>query len=160
MKIVSEELKPAHTICPNTVGRLLREQDYSLHGNAKELDRRSSPHRNEQFEYIQAQIQAFSEHGWPIMSVDTQKRELMGAFRNPGRVWSRQATRVNLYDFRSLTKGIASPYGVYDLTRNAGYIFVGTTTDTSEFVVDAIQFRQLQLDRSPLDQLRQDDSSD
>lgn len=137
---LSEKLKPAHTICPNTVGRLLRAQDYSLHVNAKELDGRSSPHRNEQFEYLQAQIQAFSEHGWPIISVDTKKRELIGAFRNPGRTWSRQATQVNIYDFRSLAKGIAIPYGVYDLTRNAGYIFVGTTTDTSEFAVDAIQW--------------------
>jgi hypothetical protein len=137
---LSEQLKPAHTICPNTVGRLLRAQDYSLHVNAKELDHRASPQRNEQFEYIQAQIQAFLEHGWPIISVDTKKRELIGAFRNPGRAWSRQATRVNIYDFRSLAKGIAIPYGVYDLTRNAGYIFVGTSADTSEFAVDAIQW--------------------
>lgn len=137
---LSEQLKPAHTICPNTVGRLLRAQDYSLHVNAKELDHRASPQRNEQFEYIQAQIQAFLEHGWPIISVDTKKRELIGAFRNPGRAWSRQATRVNIYDFRSLAKGIAIPYGVYDLTRNAGYIFIGTSADTSEFAVDAIQW--------------------
>lgn len=137
---LSEQLKPAHTLCPNTVGRLLREQDYSLHVNAKELDCRASPYRNEQFEYIQAQIQAFLEHGWPIISVDTKKRELIGAFRNPGRIWSRKATRVNIYDFRSLAQGIAIPYGIYDLTRNAGYIFVGTSADTSEFAVDAIQW--------------------
>jgi hypothetical protein len=137
---LSEQLKPAHTICPNTVGRLLREQGYSLNVNAKELDSRSSPQRNEQFEYIQAQIQAFLAHGWPIISVDTKKRELIGAFRNPGRVWSRKATRVNIYDFRSLAKGIAIPYGVYDLTRNAGYILVGMTADTSELAVDAIQW--------------------
>ena len=54
---LSEELKPAHTICPHTVGRLLAEQKHSLHVNAKELDRRACPHRNKQFEYIQAQIQ-------------------------------------------------------------------------------------------------------
>jgi hypothetical protein len=137
---LSEELKPAHTLCPNTVGRILREQDYSLHVNAKELDSRASPHRNEQFEYIQAQIKAFLEHGWPIISVDTKKRELIGAFRNSGRVWSRKATQVNMYDFRSLAKGIAIPYGVYDLTRNAGCVLVGTTADTSEFAVDAIQW--------------------
>jgi hypothetical protein len=137
---LSEELKPAHPISPHTVGRLLAEQKYSLHVNAKELDRRASPHRNEQFEYIQAQIQAFSAHGWPIISVDTKKREQIGAFRNQGRIWSRKAIRVNIYDFRSLAKGIAIPYGIYDLTRNAGYIFVGTTADTSEFAVDAIQW--------------------
>jgi hypothetical protein len=137
---LSEQLKPAHTVCPNTVGRLLRDQDYSLHVNVKELDRRSSPSRNEQFEYIQAQIQAFSEQGWPIISVDTKKRELIGAFRNPGRVWGLKPTRVNVYDFRSLAHGIAIPYGIYDLTRNAGYLYVGTTADTSEFAVDAIRW--------------------
>ena len=140
LRQLSEQLQPAHTVCPNTVGRLLREQQYSLHVNYKELDGRASPDRNEQFEYIQAQIQAFSEHGWPIISVDTKKRELIGAFRNPGRSWCQQPTRVNIYDFRSLAQGIAIPYGIYDLTRNAGYVFVGTTADTAEFAVDAIQW--------------------
>ena len=137
---LSKELKPAHTLCPHTVGRLLREQDYSLHVNYKELDGRASPHRNEQFEYIQAQIQAFLEQGWPIISVDTKKRELIGAFRNAGRVWCQKPTSVNIYDFRSLAHGIAIPYGIYDLTRNAGYVLVGTSADTSEFAVDAIQW--------------------
>jgi len=140
LRQLSEQLQPAHTVCPNTVGRLLREQQYSLHVNSKELDGRASPDRNEQFEYIQAQIQAFSEHGWPIISVDTKKRELIGAFRNPGRSWCQQPTRVNIYDFRSLAQGIAIPYGIYDLTRNAGYVLVGTTADTAEFAVDAIQW--------------------
>lgn len=140
LRQLSEQLQPAHTVCPNTVGRLLREQQYSLHVNSKELDGRASPDRNEQFAYIQAQIQAFSEHGWPIISVDTKKRELIGAFRNPGRSWCQQPTRVNIYDFRSLAQGIAIPYGIYDLTRNAGYVFVGTTADTAEFAVDAIQW--------------------
>jgi hypothetical protein len=140
LRQLSEQLKPAPTVCPNTVGRLLREPNYSLHVNHKELDGRASPDRSEQFAYIQAQIQAFSEHGWPIISVDTKKRELIGAFRNPGRIWCQQPTRVNIYDFRSLAQGIAIPYGIYDLTRNAGYVFVGTTADTAEFAVDAIQW--------------------
>jgi Rhodopirellula transposase DDE domain len=133
-------LKPAHQACPHTVGRLLRAQDYSLHVNYKELDGRASPNRNEQFEYIEAQIQAFLAKGWPIISIDTKKRELIGSFRNPGRVWCRKPTRVNVYDFRSLAAGIAIPYGIYDLARNAGYVFVGTSADTSEFAVDAIQW--------------------
>lgn len=137
---LSRELEPTHQICPHTVGRLLRAQKYSLHINYKELDGRASPQRNEQFEYIQAQIQAFLERGWPIISVDTKKRELIGSFRNAGRVWCKQPTRVNVYDFRSLAQGIAIPYGIYDLTRNAGYVLIGTSADTSEFAVDAIQW--------------------
>ena len=137
---LSEQLKPEHRACPHTVGRLLRAQAYSLHVDYKELDGRASPHRNQQFEYIQAQIEHFLEQGWPIISVDTKKRELIGCFRNPGRLWCRKAPRVNIYDFRSLAHGIAIPYGIYDLTHNAGYICVGTTADTSEFAVDAIQW--------------------
>jgi len=140
LRQLSKQLKPTHTVCPNTVGRLLCEQKYSLHVNYKELDGRASPDRNEQFEYIQAQIQAFSEQGWPIISVDTKKRELIGPFRNPGRLWCKKPTQVSIYDFRSLAKGIAIPYGIYDLTRHAGYMCVGTTADTSEFAVDAIQW--------------------
>jgi len=140
LRQLSQELGPAHQVSPHTVGRLLREQKYSLHVNYKELDGRASPHRNEQFEHIQAQIEAFLEKGWPIISVDTKKRELIGLFRNAGRVWCRTPTRVNIYDFRSLAQGIAIPYGIYDLTRNAGYVCVGTSADTSEFAVDAIQW--------------------
>lgn len=138
LRQLSKQLEPAHQVSPHTVGRLLDEQGYSLHVNHKELDERSSPDRNEQFEYIQAQIQAFLDHGWPIISVDTKKRELIGAFRNPGRVWCRQPTPVNIYDFRSQAKGIAIPYGIYDYMRDAGYINVGTSADTSEFAVDSI----------------------
>jgi len=121
---LSAQLKPAHQASPHTVGRLLRAQDYSLHVNYKALDGRASPQRNEQFAHIQAQIEAFSEKGWPIISVDTKKRELIGLFRNAGRVWCRKPTRVNIYDFRSLAQGIAIPYGIYDLTRNAGYVSI------------------------------------
>lgn len=140
LRQLSHALAKQHPISPHTVGRLLRQQEYSLHVNYKMLDSRASPQRNDQFEYIQAQIQTFLEHGWPIISVDSKKRELIGAFRNPGRVWCQQPTPVQIYDFRSLASGIAIPYGIYDLTRNRGYVYVGTTADTSEFAVDGIHW--------------------
>jgi hypothetical protein len=78
------------------------------------------------------------ERGWPVISVDTKKRELIGWFKNAGAIWCRDPHRVNMYDFRSLAKGVAIPYGIYDLARNAGFVFVGTSADTGEFAVDAI----------------------
>ena len=98
----------------------------------------SSPHRDEQFQYMQGQKQAFLQRGWPVIHVDTKKRELIGLFKNPGAVWCRDPHRVNVYDFRSLAEGIAIPYGIYDPVLNAGYVFVGTSADTPEFAVDAI----------------------
>ena len=76
------------------MGRLLRKQDYSLKVNRKQLGH-SSPDRDEQFCYLEAQKQAFIERGWPILHIDTKKRELIGVFKNPGAIWCRDPHRVN-----------------------------------------------------------------
>lgn len=137
LRQLSAVLGEVHPASPPTVARLLREQDYSLKVNRKQLAV-SSPYRDEQFQYLQAQKQTFLERGWPVISVDTKKRELIGRFKNAGAIWCRDPHWVNMYDFRSLAKGVAIPYGIYDLARNAGFVFVGTSTDTGEFAVDAI----------------------
>jgi hypothetical protein len=137
LRRLSETLAPEHSASPPTVGRLLDLRDYSRKVNRKQLAV-SSPYRDEQFQYMQGQKQAFFQCGWPILHVDTKKRELIGLFKNPGQVWCRDPHRVNVYDFRSLAEGIAIPYGLYDPRLNAGYVFVGTSADTPEFAVDAI----------------------
>ncbi len=134
---MSAALAPKHYASPPTVSRLLDVRDYSRKVNRKQLAL-SSPYRDEQFQYMQGQKQAFLQQNWPIIHVDTKKRELIGLFKNPGAVWCRDPHRVNVYDFRSLAKGIAIPYGIYDPVLNAGYVFVGTSADTPEFAVDAI----------------------
>ncbi len=128
---LSAALGKAHPASPPTVRRLLDTLDYSRKVNRKELAL-SSPHRNEQFEYRQAQKQAFIEQGWPVIYVDTKKRELIGLFKNAGTKWCRDPHRVNVYDFRSLAEGIAIPYGIYDSHHNAGSVYVGTSADTAE----------------------------
>jgi hypothetical protein len=59
--------------------------------------------------------------------------------------WSRMAEpiiapkgdpwRVNVHDFEDKKLGKVVPYGVYDVTTNAGFVSVGITSDTAEFVV-------------------------
>jgi len=136
---VSAALGEAHAASAPTVGRLLDLLDYSRKVNHKELAL-SSPHRDEQFLYLQAQKQAFCEQGWPVIYVDTKKRELIGWFKNAGAIWCRDPHRVNVYDFRSLAEGIAIPYGIYDPQRNAGFVSVGICADTAAFAVDAIDW--------------------
>ena len=119
LRRLSVALGEAHPVSPPTVSRLLETLDYSRKVNHKAVAV-SSPYRNEQFEYLQAQKQAFVERGWPVIYVDTKKRELIGSFKNPGTIWCRAPHRVNIYDFRSLATGIAIPYGLYDAQRNAG----------------------------------------
>lgn len=80
----------------------------------------------------------FEAMRWPVISVDTKSKELIGLFKNPGRVWCSQAEAVNAHDFRTDAIGRAVPYGIYDDQRNLGYVYVGQSADTPEFAVDAI----------------------
>ena len=124
-------------VSPNTVRRLLDELDYGLHANHKSLSV-SPAQRDEQFRYIARQKRAFLARSLPVISVDTKKKELVGNFKNAGRVWSRQPLAVNDHDFRSQAEGMATPYGIYDVAGNRGWVFVGTSHDTPEFAVDNI----------------------
>ena len=125
-------------VCPNTVRRLLEEMDYALRANRKSLSATVSPLRDQQFGILNHQRHEFSQSGYPIISVDTKKKELVGQFKNNGRVWSREPILVQDHDFRSQAKGMAIPYGVYDVQANRGMVVVGTSHDTPAFAVDAI----------------------
>jgi DDE family transposase len=128
-----------HAASPPTVGRLLKRLGYALHVNAKKREASAAhPQRNEQFAYIAAQREAFTTAGWPIVSVDTKKKELIGNFKNAGRRWSRAAEAVNVHDFPQDALGRAVPYGIYDLTRNRGTVGVGQSGDTPRFAVTAV----------------------
>ncbi len=120
-----------------TVRRLLSETGYSLKANRKE---KAAPHpeRDRQFRYIGRVKRLFWEAGHPVISVDMKKKELIGDFKNPGQAWCQEAERVNVHDFRGDAIGQAAPYGIYDLSNNLGYVYVGTSADTAELAVDAI----------------------
>jgi hypothetical protein len=121
-----------------TVRRLLKKLDYSLKANRKQDGGPPHPDQDRQFRYIRRVKRLFLAHGHPVISVDTKKKELIGNFKNPGQAWCQQAEEVDVHDFPQDAVGRAVPYGIYDLWHNEGYIYVGTSADTSEFAVDAI----------------------
>lgn len=121
-----------------TVRRLLRKLGYYLYHNRKSLTGPVHPDRERQFEYINRVKKMFLAAGYPVISVDTKKKELIGNFRNGGVAWATQATFVNAHDFRGDALGRAVPYGIYDLLHNEGYVYVGTSYDTAEFAAHAI----------------------
>ena len=125
-------------VSKNTVGRLLKEMDYKLRVNRKQIAKSKSPNRNAQFLYIGEQRQHFAQQGLPVISVDTKKKELIGAFKNPGVQWGREPHPVNDHDFRSDASALAVPRGVYDTVANCGAVFVGTSHDTPAFAVDTL----------------------
>jgi hypothetical protein len=121
------------------VRRVLREHGYALRVNRKRLTKHHAPQRDRQMRYLARQRRAFLKAGFPVISVDTKKKELVGSFRNAGRTWRRKPLEVLATDFPSDADGKAIPYGIYDLQRNAGYVVIGTSHETAEFAVAAIR---------------------
>ena len=137
-KIANELGRIGIQVSPSTVCRILKSMGFSLRSNRKSISDATSPERNEQFEYIAQLRERYAQEGYPIISVDTKKKELVGLFKNTGSSWGRQSIPVNDHDFRSQADGIAVPYGVYELLRNRGHVFVGTSYETAEFAADSI----------------------
>ena len=125
-------------VSATTVRRLLAKLEYSLKGNRKTLSAGSHPDRDRQFGIIKRFREQFSAAGDPVISVDAKKKELIGLFKNPGRLWCRETKKVKDHDFRSEALGVASPYGLYDVNLNSGVVVVGKSADTPEFAVNSI----------------------
>ena len=130
-----------HQVCAMTVYNLLREMGYSLQSNRKTEEGNQHPNRNQQFEYIDRQVKGFQKQHRPVISIDTKKKENIGNFKNAGQEWhpKGEPTLVQTHDFPDPTLGKAVPYGVYDLTRNQGWVSVGIDHDTAEFAVESIR---------------------
>jgi hypothetical protein len=122
-----------------TVARLLRAQKYSLRSNRKRLGGKQDPYRDRQFRLLGRRRRRFQRQGWPVISVDTKKKELVGNFKNGGRAWRCEDRDVLDHDFPTLARGRAFPYGIYDQNHNTGYVVIGTTHQTAAFAGRAIR---------------------
>ena len=148
-KIAQQLKRVGIRVSANTVGRLLKQMKFSLRVNLKTLESGLSKppdprERDLQFNYIRRQIRHYIAQGIPVISVDTKSRELIGLFHQSGRRWTQDPLKVLDHDFPSDSQGVAIPYGIYDLSRNEGFVCVGTSRDTSEFAVDSIRTWWLQ----------------
>jgi hypothetical protein len=130
-----------HQISPNSVRKLLTDIGFSRQANRKAEEGSSHPDRNAQFEYINDKVLVAQAAGQPVISVDTKKKELVGNYRNGGTDYRPKGdpTRVKVHDFEDKDLGKVSPYGVYDVAANSGWVSVGVTHDTAEFAVSAIR---------------------
>lgn len=139
-KLAAELKRQGYNIGDRKVAELLHQLGYSLQANAEALEGKQHPDRNAQFEYVHAQVKEFLEHGLPVISVDTKKKELVGNYSNRGLEWRPQAEpqKTLVHDFPDKELGKAIPYGIYDLGRNEGWVSVGIDHDTAEFAIDSI----------------------
>lgn len=124
-----------------TVGDLLGRLGYSKQTNQKMLQVGTpNPNRNEQFAYINNKVKQFTEAGDPVISVDTKKKENIGEFKNNGQEYRKKGEprKVLDHDFPIPELGKVSPYGIYVINSNTGFVNLGTSHDTAEFAVESI----------------------
>ena len=142
LRVLSAGLtRQGHRAGPDTVANLLREEGFSLQGNAKTIEGSQVPDRDAQFRYLNEQVREHRDAGEPVVSVDTKKKELAGNYHNGGREWrpAGEPARVKSHDFPDLELGKAIPYGIYDLAADTGWVNVGTDHDTAAFAVESIR---------------------
>jgi transposase len=140
-KLAEELRRQGHQTSPRMVWELLHSLGYSLQGNRKTLEGSAHPDRNAQFEHLNRAVAEQLQSAGPVVSVDTKKKELVGPFKNGGREWCPKGApeQVRVHDFLIPELGRVSPYGVYDVAQNAGWVSVGVDHDTASFAVESIR---------------------
>jgi transposase len=143
LRHLAEELtRQGHPVSAPTVGRLLQREGFSLQANVKTLEGAQHPDRDAQFHYVNEQVKDHQADGEPVIRVDTKKREQLGRLPMAGREWRPTGEPVQVEDHHFFTGPDveqAIPYGIYDLTRNTGWVNVGVDHDTSVFAVESIR---------------------
>jgi len=133
--------KAGHSVSHETLANLLHELGYSLQAATKTVAGTQHPDRNAQFEYISRLTKRYLRSGWPVISVDTKKKELVGRYHQAGREWRPEGEpeKVLVHDFPDPKVNKAVPYGVYDVGQDLGWVNVGTDHDTASFAVESIR---------------------
>jgi transposase len=140
-QLTAELRRMKHQVSHQVVADLLHELGYSLQANRKTKEWAGHPDRNAQFEHLNGKVKWSLSRRQPVISVDTKKKELVGDFKNGGRELrpKGQPEPVRVHDFVDPDLGRATPYGIYDLGRNNGWVSVGMDHDTAEFAVETIR---------------------
>jgi hypothetical protein len=127
-----------YDVSARVVTQLLGAHAFHRRGLFKSLALGRFAQRDAQFAYIARAKQAALDRGLPVLSIDTKKRELIGPFHRYGWLYSQVRQRVYDHDFPRFAEGVVIPYGIYDLRHNRGYVYLGTSHDTSAFACDCL----------------------
>lgn len=125
-----------------SVGKELEAMGYSRQQNQKMCQiGNQHPDRDAQFRYINDTAEQFLEAGVPVISIDTKKKENIGNFKNNGSEYRPKGNPrpVLDHDFPLPELGKVSPYGVYVLNNNTGFINLGVSHDTPEFAGESVR---------------------
>ena len=139
--LAGELTRRGHRCGKDAVLRILHGRGYSTQGNSMTIEGRQHPDRDAQFRYISGMAREFLAAGDPVVSVDAKKKEQVGQYAQRGREWRPKGdpVRVRDHDFPDKELGKVTPYGIYDIGANAGFVNVGTDHDTAAFAVESLR---------------------
>lgn len=139
-KLAAELQIKGHIVSERSVASLLKKTGYSLQAMRKTKEGGKHVDRDAQFRHIAEMVRTFHAEGQPAVSIDAKKKELVGTFANKGREWQPKGSpeQANVYDFIDKELGKVTPYGIYDLKHNIGWVSVGIEHDTAEFAVQTL----------------------
>jgi hypothetical protein len=123
----------------SVIRKLLKKHGFHRRKAQKNIPLKQVEDRNKQFENIARLKEQYRRAGKPIISVDTKKKEQIGNFYREGTLYAREPVEVFDHDFNRFADGVAIPHGIYDVTRNTGFINIGTSHDTSAFACDSLR---------------------
>lgn len=140
-KLAAALCSMGHQVSKSTIPKLLELLQFRRQVNRKTLESSRNPDRDAQFEHINAAAIAMQAAGKPVISIDTKKKEPIGAYKNPGSEYRPKGCpdQVKVHDFVDAELGKVVPYGVYDIAANAGCVSVGIDNDTAQFAVNSIR---------------------
>jgi hypothetical protein len=140
-QLATEWRRPGHPVERQTVAHLLAALGYSVHAHRTTTAGPSHPDRNAPFASSNPRVRAFQKRGYPVVSVETNKQELVGDFTNGGQDWRPHGhpERVRVDDVGDAGVGQAIPDGVYDQAATRGWVTVGGDHDTAALAVESLR---------------------
>jgi len=142
LKRIADRIRASgFSLSPGVISRILRDElGIGRRSIAKDIPLGSSGLRNEQFERLEEVRRLYESKDWPVISVDTKKKELIGRFARSGQSWTDGTLRAFDHDFGSYgNSDKAIPYGVYDTVANEALVYLATGSDTGELAADALR---------------------
>jgi hypothetical protein len=139
-ELAKELGKNEYKISRTKVGQLLSAAGYGLQANKKTLTATPShPDRNKQFEYINECCKKAASEGIPVLSIDAKKKERN--FKNNGQTYRKHEDPIKVldHDFPIPELGKVTPFGIYDVFKNQGFVNVGIDSDTAMFAVESVR---------------------
>ena len=138
-QITREMSKVGCDVSEYIVRQILDKMGFRHRSFIKDLPMKDVKDRDTQFRNIAGIREAATAVGLPIISIDTEKKELIGNFKREGKALTTGQPKSLDHDFATFSDGQIVPHGIYDVTKNVGCMTIGTGHDTSGFVCDNVK---------------------